>query len=171
LRIIPWSHIKSWRCLGCGNICCTSSLIPLTPKEWVRIVQKLGYEYTETGLTGFYLKRTAENRCVFQYEFMGKYLCAIQDMKPKACKLWPFKVYKYPKYGFAKEALYQYGEENLYIYVDTKCEGIIYGKPSNHLIRNILPEFVEIALDTREEQVYSTANLPVKPKISGFIYL
>lgn len=169
MRVVPWSHIKSWRCLSCGD-CCTSSLVPLTPKEWVRIVQRFGYDCTETGLSGFYLKRTVENRCIFQYQFMGMYLCAIQDIKPKACKLWPFKVYDYPKYGLADEALYKYGGENIYIYVDTKCRGIVYGKPSNHFVKKVLPEFVEIAFNERDEQVYSTANLPIRPKLSSFIY-
>ncbi len=166
MKIVPWSYVKSWSCLGCGEICCTSSIIPLTVKEWLRIVQNFGFECAEPGLTGFYLKKTVENKCIFQYEFMGKHLCAIQEIKPKACKLWPFKIYRKPKYGLAWESSFQYGGETFYIYLDSTCRGIVYGKPSQTFIKKVIPEFIEIALDQRNEQVYSTANLPTKPKIT-----
>lgn len=170
MKIVPWSYVKSWSCLGCGEICCTSSIIPLTVKEWLRIVQNFGFECAEPGLTGFYLKKTVENKCIFQYEFMGKHLCAIQEIKPKACKLWPFKIYRKPLYGFANDALFTYGGENFYVYLDTKCKGITYGKPSEELTKKIIPEFIEIMLDKREEQVYSTGRFPIKAKTFGVIY-
>jgi len=170
MKIVPWSYVSSWTCYGCGDICCSSSVIPLTTREWLRIVKSFGFECVETSPTGFYLKKTPEEKCIFQYEYMGKHLCAIQPIKPRACKLWPFKVYRKPLYGLAEKAAFYYGGEIFYVYLDTKCAGISYGKPSKHFIRNVIPEFIEVALGTREEQVYSTAPLNVRPKITTLAY-
>jgi len=169
MKVIPWRNVKTWQCYGCGDICCSSPIVPLTLDEWLKITGRFGPEYAEFNISGFYLKR-GPNGCIFSLRVGDKYLCLIQDIKPKACKLWPFKIYRKPLYGFANDALFTYGGENFYVYLDTKCKGITYGKPSEELTKKIIPEFIEIMLDKREEQVYSTGRFPIKAKTFGVIY-
>ncbi|MCX8176620.1 MAG: YkgJ family cysteine cluster protein [Candidatus Bathyarchaeota archaeon] len=170
MKITPWRNVKTWQCYGCGDVCCSSPIVPLTLDEWLKITGRFGPEYTEFNVSGFYLKCNP-NGCVFRFKLGDKHLCLIQDIKPKACKLWPFKVYKKPLYGFVNESTFTYGGENLHVYLDTKCKGIVYGKPSEELTKKIIPEFIEIMLDKKVEQVYSTGRFPVKTKIFRTLYL
>jgi hypothetical protein len=80
-------------------------------------------------------------------------------MKPKACKLWPFKILSRPEYGYANEAVYNYGEDKLFIYADSTCSGLRYGRPTLNFAANTLREFIEIALNIRREQCKTTANI------------
>jgi hypothetical protein len=82
-------------------------------------------------------------------------------MKPDACKLWPFKVLATPKFGYAREALYPYGGNKLYIYADSNCKGLRYGRPTWEFTNQTLKEFIEIALGIRREQLKTTANIDV----------
>lgn len=166
--MVPWSYIRAWNCYGCGNICCTSATVPLTTAEWLKIIQNFGVGCTEPTVTGFYLKKTRDDCCIFQYKFMGHYLCSIQNMKPHACKLWPFKIYNKPKYGLGREAVFSFKGEVFYIYLDSACEGITYGRPCSHFVDQTIPEFIELSFGSREKQAYSTGNLSVFqiPRIS-----
>ena len=158
--VIPWGHVEFWRCYGCGYICCGSSVVPLTTSEWVKIVQNFGAEATESDGRGLYLGKQMGNRCVFQYNYLGKQLCAIQYMKPRSCKIWPFKIYNRPKRGNAEMATFNYHGERVYIYLDTHCLGIKIGKPNKYFREAIIPEFLDIFLGHRERQAYSTFELP-----------
>jgi len=80
-------------------------------------------------------------------------------MKPKACKLWPFKILSKPKFGHEDEAVYYYMGNKLYIYADPMCPGITYGRPTPEFANSVLREFVEIALGLRENQSKTTANV------------
>jgi hypothetical protein len=80
-------------------------------------------------------------------------------MKPAACKLWPFKILGKPKFGYAKEALYPYGGKALYIYADSTCTGLIYGRPTWEFVNQTLKEFIEIAIGIRSDQNRSKANI------------
>jgi hypothetical protein len=80
-------------------------------------------------------------------------------MKPAACKLWPFKILAAPKFGYAREASYLYGGKTLYIYADSTCTGLIYGKPTWEFTNQTLKEFIEIAIGIRNEQKRSKANV------------
>ena len=80
-------------------------------------------------------------------------------MKPKACKLWPFKVLSKPKFGYANEAVYYYGGDKLFIYADSMCSGLRYGKPTREFTNYTLKEFVEIALGRCSDQSKTTANI------------
>jgi Fe-S-cluster containining protein len=162
--VIPWGHVEFWRCYGCGHICCGSSVVPLTTGEWVKIVQNFGIEVTESDGRRLYLGKNVDNRCVFQYNQFGKQLCAIQHMKPRACKIWPFKIFYKPKKGNAEMAAYNYNGEQFYIYLDTHCPGIKVGKPNNFFRDAVIPEFLDIFLGYRERQSYTTLSLPERSR-------
>ena len=81
-------------------------------------------------------------------------------MKPKACKLWPFKVLSWPKYGRPSEAYINYMGYPLYIYVDPFCPGIKWGVPTPSFVSSVLKEAIEIALGIRTEQEHTTSKLP-----------
>jgi len=80
-------------------------------------------------------------------------------MKPKACKLWPFKILGKPEYGYASESAFGYGENRLFIYADSSCRGLKYGKPTWEFTSHKLTEFIEIAMGFRNEQYKTTANI------------
>jgi len=137
--------------------------VVLNFNEWLNIIKTYGVGATEASLNRFYLGKKADGSCLFLGKIGDRYYCALQSMKPRACKLWPFKITSKPKFGRAKEAWYDYGQKRIYIYVDPFCRGIRWGTPSARLIYKVLPEFIEIALRLREKQVYTTANLPYDP--------
>lgn len=162
MRSVPWKWVHSWDCNLCGE-CCRPYVVSLTAKEWARVVQAYGVEVIRPGIDGFYLKKNADGRCVFQIRLGDMWLCAIQHMKPQACKLWPFKIYLKPKHGRAEEALYNHNGHRLFIYVDTLCRGLTWGRPEERLIQKTLPEVVEIKLGLQEGQRHSTAPLSQRP--------
>ncbi|MFQ6077305.1 MAG: YkgJ family cysteine cluster protein [Candidatus Bathyarchaeia archaeon] len=166
MKSVPWRYVHSWECILCG-ICCGPYVVSLTLKEWTRIVQTYGVRVTQPGIDGFYLKKNANGRCVFQIKLGDMWLCAIQHMKPRACKLWPFRIYLKPKHGRADEALYNYRGHRLFVYVDPLCRGLTWGRPGERLLHKTLPEVAEIKLGLREGQRYSTALLSYKPIITA----
>jgi hypothetical protein len=87
------------------------------------------------------------------------YLCGLQQMKPKACKLWPFKIVTKPEFGNASKAAYNYGENTFFVYADSTCGGIMYGNPSWEFAHRTLKEFIEIALGVRSEQYKTTGEI------------
>lgn len=158
----PWSHVSLWRCNGCG-ICCKEFEVVLTFNEWLNITKRYGVGVTKAGLNKFYMGKKPDGSCIFLYMAPnGKWLCGLQETKPLACKLWPFKVLNKPKYGNPKEALFQYCGQNFYVYVDPFCPGIYWGQPTPELIYKVIPEFIEIALGIRQKQLYSTMQMVPK---------
>jgi len=153
---VPWRYIKNWNCLACG-LCCKGFDVVLDFPEWMKIVKAYGVGFTEPGISRFYLKRKSDGTCAFLYNFYGKWLCALQHMKPMACKLWPFKVSDKPRYGRPNEAVYNYGEKKLYVYVDPSCVGLQWGNPAQDFLNTTMIEFVVLALGLREKQFYSTS--------------
>lgn len=158
---IPWSYVSYWYCNGCG-LCCKEFNVVLRFEEWLRLINKYGVEMTRAGLNKFYLARRSDGSCVFLYPYMGKWFCGLQDMKPLACKLWPFKILKTPKYGSPNKALFIYRGRPLYVYIDPFCPNIKWGKPTPELIHKIVPEFIELSLNLREKQIFSTSRLLYK---------
>ena len=156
---VPWRYVNSWSCNGCG-ICCREYQVVLTFHEWLKISKTYGVGVTRSGLNKFYLAKRSDGSCIFLYRAPnGKYLCAIQNNKPLACKLWPFKIHNQPKYGREKEALFRYRGQDFFVYVDPFCPGIRWGTPSSNLIYNVIPELIEIALGFRRNQFYSTMHV------------
>ena len=155
---LPWSYVNFWRCTGCG-LCCMNYDVVLKFDEWLRIVQRFGVGVTRAGLNKLYLGKKPDGSCIFLSRIGDKYICTLQDMKPIACKLWPFRILNRPKYGKTREALFNYKGRRFYVYIDPSCPEIRWGKPSPIMINHVIPEFIEIALGIRKKQVYSTGTL------------
>jgi len=155
---VPWRYVQDWNCTACG-LCCKGFDVVLDFPEWVKIVKAYGVGFTEPSISKFYLKRKSDGTCIFLYNIQGMWLCALQQMKPIACKLWPFKVSDKPKYGRPNEAIYDYGENKLYVYVDQSCLGLQWGNPTQEFRNGTLREFVDLALGLRQKQFYSTSRL------------
>ncbi len=126
--------------------------------EWTRITQVYGGSVTEISADGLFLKKR-QGRCIFQHRRNGKWLCSIQNMKPVACKLWPFKILRRPKYGKAAESALEVGGRKMFAYVDPLCKGLRFGNPSEEFLTKILPEFVGISLGSYSDQQYSTMHV------------
>jgi Fe-S-cluster containining protein len=155
---IPWRLIESWNCSACG-LCCKGFDVVLDFPEWINIVKAYGVDYTQPGISRFYLKHKTDGTCVFLGNFYGNWLCSLQQMKPIACKLWPFKVLDKPKWGRPNEALYNCNGVRLYVYADPSCVGLRWGDPNPEFTNTVLPEFIDLALGQRRKQHYSTARL------------
>ena len=155
---VPWRYIQDWNCPACGQ-CCRGFQVVLNYVEWVSIVKTYGVEFTEPSISQFCIKRKNDGTCIFLHNYHGSCLCGLQNMKPLACKLWPFKISNQPRYGRANEAEYNRGEVKLYVYVDPFCVGLKWGTPTQEFMNTKLAEFVDVALGIRKKQNYSTARL------------
>lgn len=127
--------------------------------EWVNIVKTYGVEYTQPGISRLFLRHKTDGSCVFLQNCYGNWLCSLQQTKPAACKLWPFKISDKPKWGRPSEAVYNHSNMKLYVYVDPSCAGIRWGTPHPDFAGTILPEFIDMALGQRRKQQYSTARM------------
>ncbi len=160
---VPWRYINYWNCYACG-LCCKGFSVVLNFAEWMNIVKTYGVGFTSPGINKFYLKPRRDGSCAFLYNHHGKGFCSLQHMKPKACKLWPFKILQRPKYGRAREAEYNYAGRKLFIYVDPSCTGLTWGNPTTNFLKTTLTEFIELALGLRKKQVYSTSQMLHSPQ-------
>lgn len=157
MLFVPWRYIAEWKCAACGK-CCRYYSVVLSLPEWLGIIKNYGLDKTASGLNKLFIKRRSDGSCAFLYEFSNMHLCGLQYMKPKACRLWPFKVLSRPKYGYAEEAVYYYGRHKFFVYADSTCSGLRYGKSREEFAKYTLKEFVEIALGYRWNQFKTTAN-------------
>ncbi|MEM2111884.1 MAG: YkgJ family cysteine cluster protein [Candidatus Bathyarchaeia archaeon] len=155
---IPWRYVNSWRCSGCG-ICCREFEVVLKFDEWLNLIRTYGVSVTKAGLNKFFMRKKNDGSCLFLYMANGRWLCGLQNMKPAACKIWPFKISDTPRYGRAREALFNYKGQQLFVYIDPLCPEITWGNPSVEMIYQIMPEFIEIAIGLRQKQVYSTSTI------------
>jgi len=153
---VPWSYVSSWRCIGCG-VCCKGFDVVLRFNEWLSLVRTYGVGVTTTSINKFYLGKKPDGSCSFLASSGGIWFCGLQNMKPLACKLWPFKVTDKPKYGNPNEALFDFRGRKVYVYIDPTCPEIRWGKPTIQMVHGIIPEFIEIALGLREKQYFSTS--------------
>jgi Fe-S-cluster containining protein len=158
MQFVPWQCIANWKCTTCGY-CCKLYSVVLNFPEWLRIIKTFGAETTVAGLDRLYIKRVDDGSCTFLCHFANTYFCGLQQMKPSACKLWPFKVLTEPKYGQANQALFNYGGRRLFIYADAMCPGLRYGSPTWEFNFSTVREFVELALGTRAVQCKTTSQL------------
>jgi Fe-S-cluster containining protein len=163
---MPWRYVSSWNCIACGK-CCKSYDVVLNFPEWVNIVRSYGVGTTEPGINKFHLKRKNDGSCVFLCKFFDRWFCSLQNRKPIACKLWPFKILDRSRFGSPNEALYNYGDQRLFVYVDPWCKGIQWGNPTQEFTRKTLAELVEIALGMRRKQYYSTSTMSYRPAFFG----
>jgi Fe-S-cluster containining protein len=121
------------------------SEITLKFDELLNLAKTHGICSAKAGFRGFSLQKKDDGSCRFLSRINGLSICELQNMKPKACRLWPFKVLKWPKYGRAREALFNYKERRFFIYIDPSCPAIGWGKPMANMLENIIPEFIKIA--------------------------
>jgi Fe-S-cluster containining protein len=159
---VPWRHVESWRCLACGR-CCRGYDVVLKLDEWIKLIRTFGMGLTEPRVDQLYLKKRYDGTCIFLNRFLDCYVCGLQTMKPRACKLWPFKIYDKPKHGYPNEAAFKQWGRKFYVYVDSHCLGVRYGNPTPEFTQQTLLEFVEIGLGIREKQRYSTSNIRYSP--------
>ncbi len=157
MQFVPWQNIADWRCKACGY-CCKLYAVVINFPEWLNIVKRFGAQTTVTGLDRLYIKRCSDGTCSFLCNKANTYFCALQNMKPEACKIWPFKILSEPKYGQEKQALFSYMGNQLYIYVDTMCSGLRYGTPSWDFRHTTVKEFAELALGLRNVQYKTTRS-------------
>ncbi len=155
MKFVPWQYISDWKCDMCGDCCRLYSVVIDFP-EWLQIVKNFGVEKTVTGLDKFYIKRGIDGSCPFAYSIAHNCLCGLQNMKPGACKQWPFKVLFEPKFGDANHASYSYGDLRLFVYADSLCSGLKYGNPRWEFAALTLREFVELTLGKRQTQRMTT---------------
>jgi len=165
---IPWNCVNSWYCSNCG-LCCKEFDVTLRFDEWLNLVRRYGVGVTRAGLNKFYIGKKNDGTCMFLYNSLGGGLCGLQRMKPTACKLWPFKISNRPRYGRSKEAAFNYKGKQLFVYIDPICPEIRWGKPSQQIMYQVIPEFIEIALGLREKQVYSTSSISVQSDLLSSI--
>jgi Fe-S-cluster containining protein len=166
MRFVPWQYIADWKCVACGY-CCRLYSVVLGFPEWLRIVKAFGVEKTAAGLDRLYIKKADDGSCSFLCRFANTYYCGLQNMKPSACKLWPFKVLSEPKFGQAQQATFNYGGRQLFIYADAMCSGLRYGNPTWEFNHQTLPEFAELAVGARQTQSKTTRNLGFAPRFQA----
>jgi len=150
--------VENWSCVNCGR-CCHAYDVVLTFDEWLKLINIYGAGVAKPSLNRFYLSKRNDGSCMFLGWVGGRYYCGLQHDKPRACKIWPFKVSSKPKYGRAKEAVYRYRGRVFYVYLVPSCSGIRWGTPSKEFINAVIPEFIDIALGVKEKQYYSTSRM------------
>ncbi len=150
--------MKSWKCIECGT-CCRNYQVVINYKEWTNIIRNYGIETTKPGISKLYLRKKSDGTCIFLTKAGDTFVCGLQHMKPKACKIWPFKIFYRPKYGVPKEALYKHRGRCFFVYLDPECTGISWGKPNQEFKYRTLPEFIDVAVGLREKQFYSTSKI------------
>lgn len=155
MQFVPWQNIADWQCKACGY-CCKLYSVVLGFKEWLNITKSFGSQTTVTGLDHLYIKRASDGSCSFLCNKSSTYFCGLQDMKPEACKIWPFKVLSEPKYGEPNQAAYDYHGVKLYVYGDNMCNGLRYGTPTWDFRYTTIKEFAELALGVRQIQYKTT---------------
>ena len=155
MQFVPWQNVADWHCRACGY-CCKLYSVVLGFPEWLRLTKTFGSETTVAGLDRFYIKRCSDGSCAFLCSNSHQYFCALQNMKPEACKIWPFKILAEPKYGEEKHAAFDYMGHRLYVYADTMCSGLRYGVPTWEFRYTTVKEFAELALGLRQVQYKTT---------------
>ena len=158
MQFIPWRYVADWKCIGCGD-CCRLYSVVITFHEWLRIVKSYGVENTASGVDKLFLNRRGDGSCAFLTGFSNVCRCGLQHMKPKACQLWPFKVLRESKFGYPKEAVYPFGDHEVFVYADPMCNGLRLGTPTLEFAGSVVKEFVEIAVGLRSSQVKTTSNV------------
>ncbi len=133
--------------------------VQLTTSEWLNYGQTYGHSFIGEGVDGFYIRKTLDNWCPFLYRQPADRFCSLQQTKPLACRLWPFRVTNQPTLGNEEAARFQHRNSIHYVYVVPFCRGITYGRPTEFFAKYVIPEFLDMRLGLRREQYHSTRKL------------
>jgi len=126
--------------------------------EIVNVTNCYGPSVLEYGLGKAYLRNQPDGRCVFQRPLMGRWICTLQGTKPTACRLFPFRIHNKPVYKRGDDAVVSFRGQNLYLYLDPECEGIVMGQPSDRFRDLIVPEIMGMGMGLQVKQRYTTSK-------------
>ncbi|MFQ6087705.1 MAG: YkgJ family cysteine cluster protein [Candidatus Methanofastidiosia archaeon] len=121
-KLIPFEN-QGFECIECGE-CCRERWVPLTLRDIKRLSGKRDIsEFTMIfGKMLVLERRIWDNGCVF----LKGNLCSVHKIKPIICRLYPIVMSKKP---LLKENIsYFKDEEEIFLYIDTSCEGVSRGK-------------------------------------------
>jgi len=155
LQIVPWGRIRSWSCTTCGQCC--QLQVQLTTSEWLNLTRKYGYNIASQQTEGIFISKTIDGWCPFLFR-EGQCSCGLQKTKPLACRLWPFRISDYPRYGMREESCFYHRGRVFYVYGIPFCRGFRYGTPTEYFTKNVLPEFIDIRLGLQPSQIFTTAR-------------
>ncbi|MCS7144975.1 MAG: YkgJ family cysteine cluster protein [Archaeoglobaceae archaeon] len=144
---VPWRFVASWHCNACGN-CCKEYRVRLRAYEYLKL-RNTGFIEEKAGR--FYIKKIGK-LCPFQ---KGN-LCSLGNLKPLACKLYPFSVLEKGE----ETALFEFNGEEFFVYVDDFCKNLKLKRdlnPSLEIVKEI-EEAIELALGKRFELNLLTAK-------------
>lgn len=141
---VPWRRISGWICTACGK-CCLEYTPRLTFYEYLTLPRK----YTVERRGRYYLRKWGKN-CPFQ---IGN-LCGIQNRKPLSCRLFPFSIHRRGD----DSALFEYKNEEFYVYVDLFCPNVKLGKPSREFVRKV-EDAVKLVMGEKRDFIGLTAKL------------
>ena len=159
MQTVPWGRIHDWSCTTCGQCC--QLQVQLTTAEWLSLTREYGYGIASQQTEGFFISKTIDGWCPFL--FRGEHSsCGLQRTKPLACKLWPFRISDYPRYGMMEESRFHHRGRVFYVYGIPFCRGFRYGTPTNNFTKNVLPEFIDARLGLQPSQVFTTARFFMK---------
>jgi Fe-S-cluster containining protein len=158
LDFVPWRYVANWKCIQCGD-CCRLYSVVLNFHEWLGIVKYFGAEHTASGLDKLFIRRRTDGSCAFLQAGPYASYCGLQNMKPRACQIWPFKILMKPQYGLPNDAAFSLGNNKVFVYVDPACHGVRFGTPTYEFANSTLREFVEIAAGLRAHQLKTTSNI------------
>lgn len=158
LEFVPWRYVADWKCIQCGD-CCRLYSVVLHFNEWLNIVKNFGAGQTASGLNKLFIRRRSDGSCAFLQAGPYASYCTLQNMKPKACQIWPFKVLMRPQFGLVNEAVFPLGDNKVFVYVDPNCHGVRFGSPTYEFANFTLKEFVEIAAGVRVHQSKTTSRV------------
>ncbi len=113
---VPWRRVASWHCIACGR-CCREYRVKLNFHEYLRL-KPTGFVEERNGK--FYIKKIGKF-CPFQ---IGRFCTLQNNLKPMACKLFPFII----RDRGEDDALFEYKGEEYYIYADTFCPNLVLKK-------------------------------------------
>jgi hypothetical protein len=139
--------VASWHCDACGK-CCVEYTPKLTYYEFLKL-RNTGFVIEKSGR--YYIRKIGKH-CPFQ---MGR-LCRLQNkLKPLSCRLFPFSIYKKGE----EEALYEYMGEELFVYVDTFCRNVKFGRAGKSF-KEIVDDAVSIIYGKKKFGRLTAPTLP-----------
>jgi len=126
--------------------------------EFVKVGSVCGQGVFQYGTGKVYLRNGPDRRCILQRPLMDRWICTIQGMKPTACRLFPFRIQHKPIYPRGDNSEYKLGDNVYYIYLDSDCEGIVPGNPTERFAKQILPEIIRNGFGVAQKQRFTTSK-------------